>query len=330
MVLLREGMCPGLDQDLVRRLRDVHVKTVEDYVSSDIEDLARKCSASYTALMAIRRVLLAQHAAFPVSGADLYDELLSSSAILATGNPDLDTLLDSGVYTGEITELAGGPGSGKTQVCMGLAATVSHRLKQNVIYVDTTGGLTAGRLRQMLQSQTSSHDQQMEALQRITVYRAFDVFSLLDCLYRLSANGGRLRQACGSCVKALIVDSVSAVIAPLLGSKYQEGMLMMNQVAISLKTMAKDFNLATLVTNHVTQNDEGEVQPGLGVSWSHVPRTRVLLERLPDADRPTLRSVTLVKSSRQPCLLRAELDLQWWSHSDSEASRKTELDRGNS
>ncbi|XP_057676799.1 DNA repair protein RAD51 homolog 4 isoform X2 [Corythoichthys intestinalis] len=285
MVLLREGMCPGLDQDLVRRLRDVHVKTVEDYVSSDIEDLARKCSASYTALMAIRRVLLAQHAAFPVSGADLYDELLSSSAILATGNPDLDTLLDSGVYTGEITELAGGPGSGKTQ---------------------------------------------MEALQRITVYRAFDVFSLLDCLYRLSANGGRLRQACGSCVKALIVDSVSAVIAPLLGSKYQEGMLMMNQVAISLKTMAKDFNLATLVTNHVTQNDEGEVQPGLGVSWSHVPRTRVLLERLPDADRPTLRSVTLVKSSRQPCLLRAELDLQWWSHSDSEASRKTELDRGNS
>ncbi|KAI3356654.1 hypothetical protein L3Q82_003288 [Scortum barcoo] len=41
------------------------------------------------ALFAIRRVLLAQHTAFPVSGADLYEELLSSTAILSTGNPSL-------------------------------------------------------------------------------------------------------------------------------------------------------------------------------------------------------------------------------------------------
>lgn len=39
------------------------------------------------ALLAIRRVLLAQHTAFPVSGADLYEELLSSTAILSSGNP---------------------------------------------------------------------------------------------------------------------------------------------------------------------------------------------------------------------------------------------------
>ncbi|XP_077448828.1 DNA repair protein RAD51 homolog 4 isoform X2 [Stigmatopora argus] len=313
MVLLREGMCPGLDQDLVRRLRDVHVKTVENYVSSDIEDLAKKCSASYQALIAIRRVLLAQHASFPVSGADLYDELLSSSAILSTGNPDLDALLDSGVYTGEVTELAGGPGSGKTQVCMGLAATVSQHLKQNVIYVDTTGGLTAGRLQQMLQSQTRSHEQQTEAMQRIAVYRAVDVFSLLDCLHRLGANGGGLRQASvgGGSVKVLIVDSVSAVIAPLLGSRHQEVLNMTS---------------GPQVTNHVSRNDEGEVQPGLGVTWSHVPRTRILLERLPDAERPALRSVTLIKSSRRPCLIRAELDLQWWSRSSSQGSGKTKSD----
>lgn len=28
----------------------------------------------------------------------------------------LDKLLDAGLYTGEVTEIAGGPGSGKTQV----------------------------------------------------------------------------------------------------------------------------------------------------------------------------------------------------------------------
>lgn len=47
------------------------------------------------------------------------------------------------------------------QVCLGVAAHVSQRLKQNVIYVDTTGGLSAGRLRQMLRTQTSSDDEQV-------------------------------------------------------------------------------------------------------------------------------------------------------------------------
>lgn len=31
-------------------------------------------------------------------------------------SPSLDKLLDSGFYTGELTELSGGPGSGKSQV----------------------------------------------------------------------------------------------------------------------------------------------------------------------------------------------------------------------
>ncbi|CAB1415495.1 unnamed protein product [Pleuronectes platessa] len=254
MVVLRAGMCPGLEEDLIRDLRAADIKTVEDLVSSDIEELAQKCSASYKALFAIRRVLLAQHTAFPVSGADLYEELLSSTAILSTGNPSFDKLLDSGLYTGEITELSGGPGSGKSQVCFGVAVHISHQLKQSVIYIDTTGGLSAGRLLQMLQTETSDTEAQMEALQRIHVFRSFDIFSLLDCLHGLS--GGGLQQASvgGGSVKAVIVDSVSAVISPLLGGKQNEGMSLMIQVAGVLKTMAKDFNIAALVTNHVTRS----------------------------------------------------------------------------
>ncbi|XP_040006055.1 DNA repair protein RAD51 homolog 4 isoform X2 [Xiphias gladius] len=302
MVVLREGLCPGLDEDLLRDLRAADIKTVEDLVSSDIEELAQKCSVSYKALFAIRRVLLAQHTAFPVSGADLYEELLSSTAILSTGNPSLDKLLDSGLYTGEITELSGGPGSGKSQVCFRVAVHISYQLKQSVIYIDTTGGLTAGRLLQMLQAETSNTEEQMEALQRIHIFRLFDIFSLLDCLYGLCSGGLQQASVGGGSAKAVIVDSVSAVISPLLGGKQYEGMSLMTQVAGVLKTMAKDFNVAALVTNHVTRSGSGEVQPGLGVSWSHIPRTRVLLERVEKAvavSRSSLRSATLIKSSRQ-------------------------------
>ncbi|XP_076017354.1 DNA repair protein RAD51 homolog 4 [Genypterus blacodes] len=328
MVLLEDGMCPGLDEGLVRDLRAADIKTVEALVSSDIEELAQKCSVSYKALFAIRRVLLAQHTAFPVSGADLYEELLNLTAILSTGNPRLDKLLDSGLYTGEITELSGGSGSGKSQVCFGVAVHISHHLKHNVVYIDTTGGLTASRLLQMLKAETSNTEEQMEALQRIHVFHVFDVFSLLETLRCLRS--GRLQQASfgGSSIKAVIVDSVSAVIAPLLGGKQNEGMSLMIQVAGVLKTMAKDFNIAALVTNHATRNSSGEVQPGLGLSWSHIPRTRILLERMETAatSHSCLRCATLIKSSRQPCHIKEEFDLQWWSLSKSQTSGKRKLE----
>lgn len=298
MVVLKDGMCPGLNDELIKALRAEDIKT-EDLVSSDIEDLAQKCAVSYKALLAVRRVLLAQHAAFPVSGADLYEELLSSTAILSTGNPRLDKLLDSGLYTGEITELAGGPGSGKTQVCFGVTVSISYHLKQSVVYIDSTGGMSACRLLQMLQAKSSVMEEQMEALQRINIFRAFDVYSLLGCLHNLRCGGLQQVSAGGGSVKAVIVDSLSALITPILGGKQSEGMSLMMQVAGILKTIAKDFNVVALVTNHVTRDGNERLKAGLGLSWSHVPRTRVLLERAERPGSSSLRTATLAKSSRQ-------------------------------
>nr|XP_029527393.1 DNA repair protein RAD51 homolog 4 [Oncorhynchus nerka] len=320
MVVLRDGMCPGLSEELVVALRAADITTVEDLVSSDTEDLAQKCSVSYKALLAIRRVLLAQHTAFPVSGADLYEDLLSSTAILSTGNPSLDKLLDSGLYTGELTELAGGPGSGKTQVCFGVAVNISYQLKQRVIYVDSTGGLSASRLLQMLQAKSCNIEEQMEALQRIQVFPVFDIFSLLGCLHHFRCVGLQQASAGGGSVKAVIVDSVSAVISPILGGKQNEGMSMMMQVAGLLKTIAKDFNVAVLVTNTVTRDGNGQLKAGLGQTWSHVPRIRILLQRLerPGSTCSSVRTATLAKSSRQPCHLKEEFDLQCWGRSEGQ------------
>uniref|UniRef100_A0A672M3F5 RAD51 paralog D n=1 Tax=Sinocyclocheilus grahami TaxID=75366 RepID=A0A672M3F5_SINGR len=92
MVILREGVCPGINEEFIKALQSEDIKTVEDFVSCNPEELARKCSLSY-ALVAVRRVLLAQYTAFPVSGADLYEELLSSTAILSTGNPRSQTYM---------------------------------------------------------------------------------------------------------------------------------------------------------------------------------------------------------------------------------------------
>lgn len=160
-MVLREGICPGINEDFIKALQTEDIRTVEDFVSWNPEELAQKCSLSYKALVAVRRVLLAQYTAYPISGADLYEELLSSTAILSTGSPSLDKLLDSGLYTGEITELTGSPGSGKTQVCFSVAVNISHQLKQTVVYIDTKGGMCANRLLQMLQTKTPNEQEQV-------------------------------------------------------------------------------------------------------------------------------------------------------------------------
>uniref|UniRef100_A0A669PDV7 RAD51 paralog D n=1 Tax=Phasianus colchicus TaxID=9054 RepID=A0A669PDV7_PHACC len=223
MVVLRAGLCPGLTEEMIQLLRANNIRTVVDFVSSDLEDVAQNCSLSYKALVAVRRVLLAQFSAFPTNGADLYEELKSSTAILPTGSSSLDQLLDAGLYTGEVTELAGAPGSGKTQVCLSIAASVSLGLRQHVVFLDSTGGFTASRLYQMLQARVEDKEEQLEALQRVQVVRVFDVYEMLRALHEVR---DCLSQQVGSSagpLKAVLIDSVSAVLSPLLGGRQSEG-----------------------------------------------------------------------------------------------------------
>ncbi|KAM7139955.1 DNA repair protein RAD51 homolog 4 isoform 1-T1 [Macrochelys suwanniensis] len=312
MVILRAGLCPGLTAEMIQLLKANSIATVVDLVSSDLEEVARKCSLSYKALVAVRRVLLAQFSAFPVNGADLYEELKSSTAILSTGIKSLDTLLDSGLYTGEVTELTGAPGSGKTQVCLSIAMSTSHDLKQNVLYVDSTAGFTASRLLQLAQARTGDEEEQVEALQRIQVARVFDVYKLLDVLQELRCSVCQQVLSASGPVKVLVVDSASAVICPLLGGRQAEGLALMMQLARELKTLARELSMAVVVTNHVTRDSSsGHLKPALGRSWSFVPSTRVLLESREGTwgKASTRRLASLTKSSRQPTGNEVELDI---------------------
>ncbi|KAM9005685.1 DNA repair protein RAD51 homolog 4 isoform X2 [Sarcophilus harrisii] len=266
MGVLRAGLCPGLTQDVVQLLRGVGVRTVVDLVSADLEEVSRKCSLSYKALVAVRRVLLAQFSSFPFNGADLYEEFKSSTAILATGIASLDKLLDSGLYTGEVTEITGAPASGKTQ---------------------------AG------------------ALQRIHVVRVFDIFQLMDTLQDLRGSISKQVTNASGPVKIVVVDSVSAVVSPLLGGQHSEGLALMMQLARELKTLARELGIAVLVTNHVTREwENGKLRPALGRSWSFVPSTRVLLQAWERSGAPgSCRIASLTKSPRQPTGIQEVIEI---------------------
>ncbi|XP_053130654.1 DNA repair protein RAD51 homolog 4 isoform X2 [Hemicordylus capensis] len=301
-MILHAGLCPGLTAEMARLLKANGIRTVVDLVSSDLEETAQKCSLSYKALVAIRRVLLAQFSAFPVNGAELYEELKSATAILSTGSKSVDKLLDSGLYTGEMTEFVGASGSGKTQVCLKIAATVSQSLRQGVLYLDSMGGFTASRLLQMLQGGTEKEEEQAAALQRIQVVCAFDAYTMLDALQDVRSSMAQQVISASGPVRVVVVDSISAVISPLLGSRHPDGMALIMHLARELNMLAKEFGMAVVVTNHVTRDaSNGLFKPALGRSWSFVPSTRVLLERreeLHPGKASACRMASLLKSPR--------------------------------
>uniref|UniRef100_A0A8C5XFL0 DNA repair protein RAD51 homolog 4 n=1 Tax=Microcebus murinus TaxID=30608 RepID=A0A8C5XFL0_MICMU len=281
MGVLRAGLCPGLTQDMVQLLGSRGIKTVVDLVSANLEEVAQKCGLSYKQSSGKLEGLQLQWVPWFRKAPKESD--LGAYTVLSTSG--LDKLLDTGLYTGEVTEIVGGPGSGKTQVCLCVAANVAHGLQQNVVYVDSSGGLTASRLLQLLQARTQDEEEQAGALQRIQVVHAFDIFQVLNVLQDLRGTLAQQVTSSSGTVKVVVVDSVAAVVSPLLGGQQREGFALMMQLARELKTLARDLGTAVVVTNHMTRDrDSGKLKPALGRSWSFVPSTRILLDTIEEAE----------------------------------------------
>nr|KAF6416924.1 hypothetical protein HJG59_015249 [Molossus molossus] len=331
MGVLRAGLCPGLTQDMVQLLRSHGIKTVVDLVSADLEEAAQKCGLSYKeafreqssgklAGLQLRWVTAGELGAVQESSVKeaglghCGPSGLSLGADQQPGTSYLDKLLDAGLYTGEVTEITGVPGSGKTQVCLCVAANVAHSLQQNVLYIDSNGGLTASRILQLLQARTPDEEEQAEALQRIQVVHAFDIFQMLDVLQDLRGAVAQQVSNSSGTVKVIIVDSVTAVISPLLGGQQREGLALMMQLAQELKTLARDLGVAVLVTNHMTRDrDSGKLKPALGLSWSFVPSTRIVLATSEGAGAPSSqRTACLTKSPRLPTGFQETVDIETW------------------
>ena len=81
--------------------------------------------------------------------------------------------------------------------------------------------------------------------------------------------------------KLVILDSVSALIGPILGaggSQHSHGHALMSALGHMLKYIATQYTAAILCTNHMVGSGTNP-RPALGESWKNQPHTRLQLVR---------------------------------------------------
>lgn len=121
---------------------------------------------------------------------------------LSAGSYDLNTWLHGGYESEVITTIYGGAGTGKTNFCM-LAAVSQAKKGNKVLFIDTEGGFSVERARQLagedikhvleniILLKPTTFDEQREAFKQLLKYIVKDHFSLIivdgmTMLYRLA------------------------------------------------------------------------------------------------------------------------------------------------
>ena len=102
--------------------------------------------------LGVASTLFAQAA---LNAAEAVEQACRRGALLSTGMAPLDEALGGGLQTGEVVELVGASGSGKSQACMAIGARQLAASDWHVLYIDTALSFTAERMLQLVQLELS-------------------------------------------------------------------------------------------------------------------------------------------------------------------------------
>jgi len=165
-----------------------------------------------------------------------------NEVLVSCGSAVFDKLLNGGYEPDVITTVYGPAGSGKTLVC--LLAAISVAKSQKVIYIDTEGGFSVSRLKQL----TKNHQQVLD-----------NIFFLKPTTFNeQKKNFEKLKVLISDKIGLIIVDSISMLYR--LELKQEESIQDINrelaQQVAYLTEIARKKNIPVVITNQVYANFE--------------------------------------------------------------------------
>jgi len=165
---------------------------------------------------------------------------------LSTGSEPIDSLLGGGIEKGIITNVFGESGSGKTNLCVQVAAQVAEN-GGKVVYIDTEKGFSPERFTQIASD---------ESLDNMLVMEPVEFQEQMDRINALS------KVVEDKSPELVVVDSlVSLYRLKATGDQIQEVNQKLSQQMSELSKIARQQDIPILVTNQVyTSFDEDDIE----------------------------------------------------------------------
>lgn len=266
----------------------------------------------------------------PITAHDLLHQNAHQRNHIVTFAKQVDQLLGGGIALGQLTEIAGMPGTAKTQLAMQLSVLcrlprVFGGVEGRALYIDAEGSFAPERCQQMAEALvqhvegskrsssagTSSSNllTPEEILESIQVFRVHDETSQTATLRNLtshlrppSSSNGNSSSENELPVKLIVLDSIAfhyRAITPTNHKYYLQRTKDLVSLASFLSDLARKHHLAVVCINQMTTkivSQKTHLVPALGESWAHAVTTRLLLSR----QQQSSFSCKIVKSPHRP------------------------------
>lgn len=284
-------LSPDVDSKLsnvvIAKLQDKHISTVIQFINENPERLASTAGLLIKDILEIKRNIFMKFGGRIKSASNVYE--IEKNYIIPSNVSSLDNLLRGGLYPGQIYEICGLSASGKTQLCLTIAANTALGPRNLVRYIDTKRDFCGSRIEQILLNKNCDEQIINEAMQRIRISCVHDWQQLIEVLHCLALN---LKDESRDCrTRIIIIDSLPAIIFHL-SRDHKATTIPLNRFANICHFIAKEFCLSLVTVNLITQwsntavpktstsKDCNDVFPNLGKYWARVPNTRLLVEKM--------------------------------------------------
>ncbi|MEE9410614.1 MAG: DNA repair and recombination protein RadA [Candidatus Heimdallarchaeota archaeon] len=287
----------GIDKKTLEKIEDTGY-TLESLALSTFEILVSQLKVDEEKAKKIIESAQNQLGIHPVTALKFL-ELEAMRGKVTTSSNELDGILGGGIWTQELTEVAGGFGSGKTQLCFQLCINVQLPKEEgglggNAFFIDTERTFSPRRIVEI----ASYRDLDVEnVLKNIIVASAINtnhLFSIVDQLDEAIPENN---------IRLLVVDSFASHFrSEFIGKdRLVERQQKIMQIAEKLILLAVKHDIAIIVTNQIIANVEeflfgSPEEPALGFAWAHRPQQRIFMRK----SRGSSRIARLFDSSRMP------------------------------
>jgi DNA repair protein RadB len=202
---------------------------------------------------------------------------------LTSGNAGVDKLLGGGFEPRTLTQIFGGPATGKSTFCM-VAAVSCLKAGGSVVFIDSEG-FSIERFRQVAGAEADAIAERLYLFEPIDFEQQGSMITEADKVLRLHAP------------TLFILDSATALYRTDL-EKGQYAMQQLTRQMLQLLGYAKRYELSVLVTNQVYMDTSRNTYAGLGgTSLEHISKAIIRLDRL---EGTPWRKATLTKHRSRP------------------------------